>query len=139
MVARSITSSIGRRAKDPNEDAEDITPEDWQKLQAETEQIQFDNPLQNFIAEFRQGKASPFKLARKLHLTTLITPAHAEKEGSLMFFPTEYASINSSLTIHELTCCAELSFPTTNCRKLNYNFVSLVPLQPLMGRLVSHS
>jgi hypothetical protein len=83
-----MTSSIARREKEKM-DAEDITPEEWQKLAAETESIQFDNPLQKFIAEFRQGKASPFKLARKLHLTSLVAPAHAEKDHVIMFFPTE--------------------------------------------------
>ncbi len=91
MVARSMASTR-QREKQEREEEDDVglTPDAWRELAAEGEKITFDNPLQKFIAEFRQGKVSPYKLARKLLLAKLVAPTHVEREGALMLFPTEW-------------------------------------------------
>ena len=121
MVSRSISISIGRKNK---ENTDPLSPEAWREIAAEAEKVKFDNPLQDFIAEFRQGKnISPYKLARKLHLTSLVAPAHAEKQGVLMFFPTEWVLVQYSNHIIINILLPELSFPITNYRKCNVDFL----------------
>lgn len=109
MVARSITSSIARRQaekkakKEDDEDDVGLTPDAWRELAVEGEKVTFDNPLQHFVAEFRQGKVSPYKLARRLLLTQLVIPTHVENETSLMLFPTEYVHVYIRCWSTELT------------------------------------
>jgi hypothetical protein len=84
MIARGFSRSALRA----NKDEDMIDTETLKKMSSELDKISFDNPLQHFVAAYRRGNASPYKLARKLHETLVLAPAHPERKNSIMFFPT---------------------------------------------------